>query len=398
MNDLVYPRERSLGLITLILGILVWLLLIVGTFGAALLVLAFGFILYLFAQSGFIAHIKGNGVELSAAQYPDLHAQFTACCEKLQLTKTPRAFILNGNGGLNAFATRFLGKEFIVLLSDTVDAMAQHPDGVRFYIGHELGHLRMKHLTGHLLRWPVLWLPLLGAAYARAQESTCDRHGLACCATPEGAARSLAALSAGVERWQGMNLDDFRRQTAETSGFWMSFHELVSGYAWVTKRVARVLDPAAAMPRRNPFAYLFALFVPYAGRLGAGFGFLILVYILFVIAAIALPAYLDYSARAELAAVVDATSALRGTIGDYYEAQETIPESLEALGLPATLPDGSGLTLSTDDMTLTVATPHGDLVFTPTLDDDGQVSWSCSDGWNMKATHLPPQCQDGSAE
>jgi Zn-dependent protease with chaperone function len=76
--------------------------------------------------------------------------------------------------------------------------MQAHPDGIDFYFGHELGHVRMKHLTGRLLRAPVLWLPLLGPAYARAKESTCDRHGRACCESPESAARAMVALAAGA--------------------------------------------------------------------------------------------------------------------------------------------------------------------------------------------------------
>ena len=40
MNDLVYPRERTLGAITLVLGLLAWLALLVGTFGIALIGLA----------------------------------------------------------------------------------------------------------------------------------------------------------------------------------------------------------------------------------------------------------------------------------------------------------------------------------------------------------------------
>ena len=109
MNELVYPRERTLGTITLVLGVLVWLGLIGGTAGIALLWLAAGFVLYLFLQSTLIAHIKGNGVELSEAQFPDLYSQFSACCDRLEIEARPQAYILNGNGGLNAFATKFLG-------------------------------------------------------------------------------------------------------------------------------------------------------------------------------------------------------------------------------------------------------------------------------------------------
>lgn len=309
MKELVYPHERTLGAVTLVLGLLVWLALIVGTFGIALIVLAVGFIAYLFIQSTLIAHIKGNGVELTETQFPDLYAQFEACCNQLQMSGRPKAYILNGNGGLNAFATKFLGTQYVVLLTDVVDAMSKHADGVRFYIGHELGHLRMKHLSGSLLRWPVLWLPLLGAAYSRARESTCDRHGLACSGTPEGAARALGALAAGSERWKDLAIDDYRRQARHTSGFWMSFHELTAGYPWLTKRVTRVVDPANRMPRRNGFAYLLAALVPYAGRLGGGFGLLIFVYIFAVLAAIALPAYQDYTVKTLVGIAVGAQAA-----------------------------------------------------------------------------------------
>ena len=104
---------------------------------------------------------------LSSQQLPDLRERFDACCARLGLDKDkPEAYLLQGGGALNAFATRFLGRHYVVLLSDIVDAMQAHPDGINFYFGHELGHVRMKHLTGRLLRAPVNWLPLLGAAYS----------------------------------------------------------------------------------------------------------------------------------------------------------------------------------------------------------------------------------------
>ena len=394
MNELVYPRERTLGNITLVLGLLIWLSLIVGSFGTALIGLVFGFVVYLFAQSTLIAHIKGNGVELSEAQFPDLYAQFAACCDRLEMKTRPQAYILNGNGGLNAFATKFLGARFVVLMSDVVDAMDKHTDGVRFYLGHELGHLRMKHLgVLHMLRWPALWLPLLGAAYSRARESTCDRHGLSCCGSPEGAARALAALSAGAERWEKLNVTDYLRQANHSSGFWMSFHELTAGYPWLTKRAARVMDTNASMPQRNGFAYLLAVFIPFAGRLGGGFGLLILAYIVGVLAAVALPAYQDYTVKAKVSSAVIGSQSVREALGNYYETNKKTPESLDMLGIRTQLADGAQLSLDPNKMVLTVSTKQGELIFTPTADAAGRIVWSCTNGEGLKPTQLPPSCR-----
>jgi len=394
MNDLVYPRERTLGTITLVIGLVVWLGLIVGTFGAALIGLALGFVLYLFAQSALIAHIKGNGVELSETQFPDLHKQFTTCCDRLQMKTRPQAYILNGNGGLNAFATKFLGTQFVVLMSDVVDAMDKHADGVRFYIGHELGHLRMKHLSGHLLRWPALWLPLIGAAYSRARETTCDRHGLACSGSPEGAARALAALSAGVERWEHLNVAAYLKQADHSSRFWMSFHELIAGYPWLTKRAARVMDTSAKMPQRSGLAYLLAVFIPYAGRLGAGFGLLILVYIIGIMAAVAIPAYHDYTVRAKVSTAIINSQGARDALGKYYESNKTVPDTLDIVGIPSQLADGTELMLDPNQMVLTVSTKEGELIFTPTTDAEGRISWGCTNGEGIKPQQLPPSCHE----
>jgi Zn-dependent protease with chaperone function len=365
MDELIYPRERTLGTLTLVLGLLVWVVLVIGTFGGALVMLAAGFLLYLFAQSALIARIKGNGVELSETQFPDLYAHFCACCDRLKMPERPKAYVIAGNGSLNAFATRFLGLQYVVLMSDVIDAMDRHGEGVRFYMGHELGHLRLRHLTGHLLRWPVLWLPILGAAYSRAKESSCDRHGLACCSSPASAAHALAALSAGAKRWAKLDAGSYVRQSAGTDGFWMSFHELVAGYPWLTKRFARVMDTNAVAPRRNGFAYLPALFVPYSGRLGAGFGFLISVYILGVLAAVAIPAYNDYQVRAELQSVVQQSQGARDALARYYESSQQVPDSLSRVGVAATLADGSHLSLDTRRMVLTVSTARGELIFVP---------------------------------
>ena len=393
MNNLVYPKEKTLGTITLVLGLLVWLLLIIGTAGTALIGLAIGFIFYLFAHSTLIAHIKGNGVELSEEQFPDLYKQFNECIDKLEIKNKPEVYILNGNGGLNAFATKFLGHQYVVLFSDVVDAMQQHDDGVKFYIGHELGHLRMNHIRGQFLRWPVLWLPLLGAAYSRARESTCDRHGLACSSSPENAARALAALSAGSERWQTLDIPAYLKQVMHSSGFWMSFHELNAGYPWLTKRVARVVDTECQIPKRNPFAYIPSIFVPYAGRLGGGFGLLITVYIIGILASIAIPAYQDYIGRSTLSVAMIETEQARNDLSNYYQSNDSIPDSLSSAHIKDTYSNGTTISMDPDTMTLHVKTPHGELIFTPSQENDGRITWSCSGGEKTRKSKLPKACQ-----
>ncbi len=159
----------------------------------------------------------------------------------------------------------------------------------------------------------------------------------------------------------------------------------------MSKRVARVMDTNAAMPSRNIFAYFPALFIPYAGRLGAGFGFLMLVYF-GIIAAAAVPAYQGYINKASLSNAVTASTPIREGLASYFLSAQKIPSKLSEANLPSQLADGSELSVSTDDMALTVQTKHGELVFTPKVDKQGKIYWICSSGKGLTPIQLPPVC------
>ena len=405
MEETIFPRDRTLTGLSLLIGSLVWAgvfwlaarngALAVGIVSALILMMAvLGSILYLFMQSAAVAHLRGNATEVTAGQLPSLFEQLVACCDALGMEKRPTMYVRNGNGALNAFATRFLGHKYVILLSNIVDAMDGSPNGVRFYIGHELGHmLRHDNILVSFLRWPALRLPLLGAAFSRARETTCDRHGLACSKSPEMAARSLAALSAGAKNWSSVSLDGYQQQMDAAKGFWVSFHELLSSYPWTGKRIVRVLGKAPSMSRRNPFAYFIAAFVPYAGRsVGAAVGMVLYLYLFGVVGAVAIPQYHMYVARAMLSQAAAESQPARRQLVHYYLSEKTIPQTLKEAGVAQSLPNGVRLSLNQRHMVLTVHSRSGNLIFTPRRKQGGEITWTCVGGPGVTPLELGTLC------
>lgn len=308
-TQLVYPKEKTLFAILAVLGGLVWLLVILGTVGIALLYVLLFFILYLFAQSGFISYIKGTAVRITPEQFGALHERIRQCAAQVGMQPVPEAYLLRSDGLFNAFATKFLGRNYIALYAELVDALLDRPEALNFYIGHELGHLHRKHLNYAPLLAPVAWLPLLGAAYSRAREYTCDRYGLSCCASPDAAAHAVAVLAAGGKHAKVLDHAAYVAQRQSSSGFWMSFHELVGDYPWLVKRLHAVRElgkgKEPAQPSRHPLAWLLAFFVPRSGVPGGGgAGMLIIVAVIAMLAAIAIPQYSKYQQRTAQAAAM----------------------------------------------------------------------------------------------
>lgn len=297
VNALIYKNESPLFVIHLVLALIFWLALIIGTKGVALIYLVFLFIGYLFAQSGRIAWIKGNGVKMGHGQYFDLYERYLQCCNILGFTSYPDVYLINGQGVLNAFATRFLGCNFVVLNSNIVDAVSDNPEAIKFYMGHELGHLQRKHIQWGAFIAPVSILPLLGSAYSRSREYTCDQFGSACCNQSQSALQGLTALAAGEKRWASLNITDYLNQIKETGGFWMSLHELIADYPWLVKRAARIENTEYDFPSRNLFAWLFACFIP---RLGSATGGLVVIAIIGIMASSKIPIFKENTARTHL--------------------------------------------------------------------------------------------------
>ncbi len=107
--DLVYRNEKTLFRIAVVISVIFWIALIVGTLGIALIYILFGYLAFLFAHSAFVSHLEGTGVRITESQYPDIYKRLVRCSDKTGLTDLPEIYLLRTDF-FNALATRFLGR------------------------------------------------------------------------------------------------------------------------------------------------------------------------------------------------------------------------------------------------------------------------------------------------
>ncbi|MGH7580258.1 MAG: M48 family metallopeptidase, partial [Gemmatimonadales bacterium] len=180
-------------------------------------------------------------------RFPMLHRAIQSHAHRLGLPRVPEVYVLESGGLLNAFATRFLGRNFIVVHSDVFElAMAESEAAVSFIVAHELGHLWRGHLNHRWLTAPGRFTPYLGKAYSRACEYTCDRVGAYC--RPDGAIQGLLVLAAGKQLHHLVDVAEFAGQTETDRGFWVRRAERLSSHPHLPNRIAVLLKLGAALP------------------------------------------------------------------------------------------------------------------------------------------------------
>ena len=292
-TNLTLAKEDRYFTFVLIISIVAWLAVvisIIGIFYAGL------FALVAWIGSGLLtAHLRAEAVRVDERQLPQLHATFLRVCQKLNVRIPPKLYVLQAGGALNAFATRFAGRDFVVVYSDMLEAFGPESAEIQFILGHELGHLKSNHILKRILLAPGAFFPLLGPAYSRACEASCDRHGAFVADNLDGALRAMMTLSGGKHKERELDATAFAAQHHDERGFFVSWHELTSTYPTLSQRVSQMLalrDPQyATTAPRNPFAYFFAMITPGGQLGGGGANALVFIVIIGLLAAMAIPAF-----------------------------------------------------------------------------------------------------------
>ncbi|RBO83099.1 Zn-dependent protease with chaperone function [Nocardia puris] len=188
-----------------------------------------------------------NGVKMSPTQFPEGYRMVAEAAARFGMAKAPDAYVVLGNGQINAFASGHGFRRFVVVYSDLfeIGGQAREPDALAFIIGHEVGHIA----AGHTSYWRQLgmflvpFLPILGNSLIRSQEYTADNHGY--CNRHTGAAAAMGTLAAGKYMNTLVGFDEMAdRAATEKGGFvWlvnaMSTHPVLTWRMWALRDRSR---------------------------------------------------------------------------------------------------------------------------------------------------------------
>jgi type II secretory pathway pseudopilin PulG len=289
----------------------------------------------------FLAYVRSNGVRVGPSQLPELHARIENAARRLGLAHLPEVYVLQSHGVLNAFATKFFSRRYVVLLSGLID-QCQDPRQLDFVIAHELAHMAAGHVARQTFLLPYRVMPWLGAAYSRACEYTCDRCGLAVVGELEVAQRGLLVLAAGGQLAGSVNLAAFLDQRRDSGTFWSTVLELTSYHPYLTKRAGTLADfaaPGSVMPiKRSFWGWLLAPVLGGLGTTAGGAGPLMMVAVIGVLAAIAIPNFIRYQLRAKDSGAPEALRSLHAAELGLLAAKGSFVPMEVGAGRPGTTP------------------------------------------------------------
>ena len=134
---------------------------------------------------------------------------------------------------------------------------------------------------------------------------------------------------------------------------------------------------------------------------------MIVVAIIGILAAIAIPMYLDYTTRSQIAEGLNVAGAAKSAVTEFYQDRGTFPANNAEAGLDAPgniigkyVVSVSASRVSPTSGVITIvygndAHPfiNGETVTLTSLDNGGSVGWACASGGVIQAKHLPSACR-----
>ena len=215
-----------------------------GTLSQVLLVIPLFPLLVWIIRAFLYAQLRASSVQMSPTQFPEGYRMVVEAAREFGLRRVPDAYVVLGNGQLNAFASGHGYRRFVAVNSDLfeIGGQARDREALRFVIGHEVGHLAAGHVSYFRLAFSQLvsYVPFLGQAFSRAQEYTADNHGYAY--APQGVAGAMGVLSGGKYLGAEVNTHALADRATREKGFWLHMSNWLSTHPINTWRAHALRD------------------------------------------------------------------------------------------------------------------------------------------------------------
>lgn len=198
----------------------------------------------IFAVYFYYAQYRINSIRITEKNFPEIYAVVEDFSRRLGMKKTPKVYLTNENGVMNAFATFILRRQYIVLMNDLFEvAYLEHHDleSMKFIIAHEMTHIRLRHAS-FSYQISILfanYIPILSSALSRAREYSCDR--VAQHLVGVSGVEPMLALIVGKHLYKKVDIEDYVKHCHEVRGFFVFLYNLLSSHPIMPKRIQALL-------------------------------------------------------------------------------------------------------------------------------------------------------------
>lgn len=186
------------------------------------------------------ATYRTMSLRITEKNFPEVYQLIENYAKKLGMKKVPEAYVMQGNGILNAFSMFVIGKQYIQINTEIFEvAYREHHDmdSLGFVIAHEMAHIYYGHATLHY-NLPILFansIPVVGAIASRAREYSCDR--LAQRVSGSDGVSAMFMLMVDRHLYTMVDREDYLEQAKKQKGFFVWIYNLVSSHPVMSKRI-----------------------------------------------------------------------------------------------------------------------------------------------------------------
>jgi type IV pilus assembly protein PilA len=125
---------------------------------------------------------------------------------------------------------------------------------------------------------------------------------------------------------------------------------------------------------------------------------MIVVAIIGILAAVALPAYQDYTIRAKVTEGLSLAAAAKTAVTETTQSNNALPANQAATGYASPAATANVTSVAIADttgaitITYTAAAGGGTIIMTPTVQANSEITWSCTGG-TLVAKYRPANCR-----